>query len=242
MSKENFYETNFEFGEEYVCDKMPNVRTWKDELLNGKVGVVCAIAKMPHKKQIEVTVKYNNPTAILDFEPYRYITFKNEEVLSLKKFERKKANLDFEFNYEDKTTTLKTLDKTIKVKTHSEDVFDKEKGILLCLAKLFGYSYEDIKKMVASAEDKTMDFKFNVGDIVKVTNKGLTYDTYKEFIQKYGEDYVNNYKDFNLPTNGEKYLIVGRGFHTFFLGKKLYIIKDIADNVFVIDEKGIKKQ
>lgn len=38
-------------------------------------------------------------------------------------------------------------------KCDTEDVFDKEKGLLLCIAKSIGYKYSDIENMINNAKD-----------------------------------------------------------------------------------------
>ena len=46
-------------------------------------------------------------------------------------------------------------------KCDGEDTFDKEKGLLLCLAKSIGYGYNDILKMIENAKDYS-DIKISV--------------------------------------------------------------------------------
>lgn len=47
------------------------------------------------------------------------------------------------------------------------DVYDKEKGLLLCLAKANGVSYEDLRKMIDGAEDKNKEMAVKIGACIK---------------------------------------------------------------------------
>lgn len=57
-------------------------------------------------------------------------------------------------------------------KCQDGDAYDKEKGLLLCLAKANGVNYADLQKMIDGAEDKNMEMAIeavkNIGERLKV--------------------------------------------------------------------------
>ena len=55
--------------------------------------------------------------------------------------------------FNDKATILFLNGKKYIAKCDEEDTYDKEKGLLLCLAKSIGYGYDAIKKMIENAKD-----------------------------------------------------------------------------------------
>lgn len=55
--------------------------------------------------------------------------------------------------FRDKATILFLNGKKYVAKCDKEDTFDKEKGLLLCLAKSIGYGYKDIQKMIENAKE-----------------------------------------------------------------------------------------
>ena len=57
--------------------------------------------------------------------------------------------------YNNNTTILYRNGKKYKTTCLREDTFDKEKGLLLCLAKSIGFSYGDICEMVEKAKVQT---------------------------------------------------------------------------------------
>ena len=245
MKKEDYEKLKFEFGGKYLIKDLPKdvLPTWKTIMLRGKIGEVVKMVEKPYEKKKSITLKIENFLTIFDGNSI-YLTFEDEDLFLLEKVDEskkkpKKIQPTVEFDFGTRITTLK-LDKVeIKVKAHEDDTFDEEKGILLCIAKLYGYSYEDIKKLVKNAKRKE-GFKFSVGSFVSVVNKGHTYDTYREFVKKYAPRYINNYKDCELPKEERQYIIIGSGEHKY-NGLPLYVIKDLEDNVFVIGEEGIKE-
>lgn len=245
MKREDYEKLRVKIGEKYTIKKLPKdvLPTWEKLLLLGRNGEVVRVSEFPYKSEIEITLKVENPLKMFGGN-FSYLVFKNEEIFDLKKVVESKKKpkelpLSVEFDFGARITTLKTGKDEIKVKAHKDDTFDKEKGILLCLAKLYGYSYEDIKKLVKNAKEKEA-FKFDLGTIVKVVSCGKTYDTYKDFVRKYAPNYIDNYRCYELPKEKRQYIVVGRGKHEN-LNRLLYVIKDLQDNVFVISEDGIEE-
>lgn len=79
--------------------------------------------------------------------------------------------------FRDKATILFKDGKKYVTKCNAEDTYDREKGVLMALAKAHGYSYRDIEKMVAEAEIQGSKRNIEVkrlarsGDTVKVIKK-----------------------------------------------------------------------
>lgn len=57
-------------------------------------------------------------------------------------------------------------------KCHPEDTYDREKGLLLCLAKAYGYSYQDIQDMLSNAEIQGDTKKYKITLSEFWANKG----------------------------------------------------------------------
>lgn len=57
-------------------------------------------------------------------------------------------------------------------KCHPEDTYDREKGLLLCLAKAYGYSYQDIQDMLSNAEIQSDTKKYKITLSEFWANKG----------------------------------------------------------------------
>lgn len=116
--------------------------------------------------------------------------------------------------FRDNTTILIKDGEKYVAKCEAGDTYDREKGVLMALAKAHGYSYRDIEKMVAEAEiqgskrvteikrlarpgDTVIVIKkgsspyneYNVGDILKIVKfDGDTLETrayYKKELFKY---------------------------------------------------------
>lgn len=90
--------------------------------------------------------------------------------------------------FNDKATILFKDGEKFVSKCDSEDTYDKEKGLLLCIAKSAGYTYEDILKLLGTAKspvkevarhakegeyikivNRLYDYRYKNGDIMKVT-------------------------------------------------------------------------
>ena len=128
--------------------------------------------------------------------------------------------------FRDKATILFKDGKKYVTKCNAEDTYDREKGVLMALAKAHGYSYRDIEKMVAEAEiqgskrmievkrlarpgdtvkvikkDNSPYNEYNVGDILKIVKfDGDTLKTrayYKKELWKY--------------LNPDEYVVLERG-------------------------------
>ncbi len=116
--------------------------------------------------------------------------------------------------FRDKATILFQDGKKYVAKCNAEETYDREKGVLMALAKAHGYSYRDIEKMVAEAEiqgskrmievkrlakpgdtvkvikkDNSPFNEYNVGDILKIVefdrNTTKTRAYYKKELFKY---------------------------------------------------------
>lgn len=65
----------------------------------------------------------------------------------------------------------------------SNEEFDLEKGIMMCLCKKHGYTYEDIRRFLNNAEYKevkSVKYKAAVGDYIKIVSPGITGGYYKK--------------------------------------------------------------
>lgn len=72
-----------------------------------------------------------------------------------------------------KNTTILFKDgKKYIAKCHPEDTYDREKGLLLCLAKAYGYSYQDIQDMLSNAEIQGDTKKYKITLSEFWANKG----------------------------------------------------------------------
>lgn len=91
--------------------------------------------------------------------------------------------------FRDNTTILFKDGKKYVAKCEKGETFDKEKGLLVCLAKANGYTFKDLQEMLAGAEmqgkvpsDNVREVKrpAEVGEYVKVVNaSGTIFDEYK---------------------------------------------------------------
>ena len=247
MKKEDYKKLKFEFGGKYLIKDLPKdvLPTWKTIMLRGKIGEVVKMVEKPYENKKSITLKIENFLTIFDGNSI-YLTFEDEDLFLLEKVDEskkkpKKIQPTVEFDFGARITTLKLDKAEIKVKAHEDDTFDKEKGILLCIAKLYGYSYEDIKKLVKNATEKVA-YKYSLDTIVKVTDVGETYSTYEGFVKKYANKEIKNYKFYDHPNKIETYIVVARGMHEDIETKTpIYVIKNIRGQIFVISENGIEE-
>lgn len=152
---------------------------------------------------------------------------------------KKKFKNEVFFDIENKNTILKLNGKTYIYQCDKYDIFDKEKCVLLCLAKAHNYHYDDIEKLIDNA--KLVDHsKFNVGDLVFVQDKEQIYPTYRDWFKKYKPELEKKYKYDKLLEDKNQYKIVAKGRHELY-NNMLYAIKDLNGNVYLTHENGLKK-
>jgi hypothetical protein len=157
---------------------------------------------------------------------------------SNKEFVRSKGKIIFDTLR--RRTTLKVGKKSVSVQCDSYDTFNKEKGVLLCIAKANGYIYDDIQHLIDNAEIATHS-KFNVGDFVFVQDTGKTYTTYDDWFKIYNLGLHKKYQRDSLPVKKNQYKVVAKGKHEN-QNKMLYAIQDLDGNVYLIGEKGLIKE
>ena len=75
--------------------------------------------------------------------------------------------------FNDKATILFKDGKKFVSKCDSEDTYDKEKGLLLCIAKSAGYTYDDILKLLGTAKSPVKEVKRHAekGEYIKIINR-----------------------------------------------------------------------
>ena len=75
--------------------------------------------------------------------------------------------------FNEKATILFKDGKKFVSKCDSEDTYDKEKGLLLCIAKSAGYTYEDILKLLGTAKSPVKEVKRHAekGEYIKIVNR-----------------------------------------------------------------------
>lgn len=246
MKKEDYKKLKFEFGGEYRIKKLPKdiAPTFFNKTFENRVGTVVKIVEKPYQNEMGVVLRIDNRCGIFG-DNYKYLTFDNEDLFNLEKVDKsksKKIQPTIEFDFGARITTLKLDKAEIKVKAHEDDTFDEEKGVLLCIAKLYGYSYEDIKKLVKNATEKVA-YKYPLDTIVKVTDVGETYSTYESFVKKYANKEIKNYRLCDHPNTKEIYIVVARGMHEDIelIKTPIYVIKNIRGQIFVISEDGIEE-
>lgn len=97
-----------------------------------------------------------------------------------------------------KNKTILIFDnKTSIAKCSADDKFDKEKGLLIALAKHHGYTYKDIQEMLADSIDKKD--KIKVGDIVR-------FKSWEQMVEQYGKDFLGEIDCHLCFTQEMKYL------------------------------------
>jgi hypothetical protein len=75
--------------------------------------------------------------------------------------------------FNDKATILFKDGKKFVSKCDNEDTFDKEKGLLLCIAKSAGYTYEDILELLGTAKSPVKEVKRHAkeGEYIKIVDR-----------------------------------------------------------------------
>ncbi len=97
--------------------------------------------------------------------------------------------------FRDKATILFKDGKKYVTKCNAEDTYDREKGVLLALAKAHGYSYRDIEKMVAEAEIQGKKIKevervARVGEYIKLKRNTYSFNEIGDILKV---DVAGNY-------------------------------------------------
>lgn len=73
--------------------------------------------------------------------------------------------------FQDKNTILKIGNETYIAKPEKGEVFDKEKGILVCLVKALGLTTTDVIKLLNNSKTKTSKNTKNEADTIKSNKK-----------------------------------------------------------------------
>lgn len=95
-----------------------------------------------------------------------------DEIKKIKDEKIKKIE-DDKIIFNDKATILFKDGKKFVSKCDNEDTYDKEKGLLLCIAKSAGYTYDDILRLLGTAKSPVREVKrlAREGDYIKIVNK-----------------------------------------------------------------------
>lgn len=89
-----------------------------------------------------------------------------------------------------------------------------------------------------------INFKFNIGDVVVITNDNYEYPYYDNwFVENNCENLIPFFKNYIKDFTYKKYKVVAKGGHKFIKDRALYAIKDIKmeGNVYLFDERGLEK-
>lgn len=110
--------------------------------------------------------------------------------------------------FEDNKTTLTINGKKYTAVCDPADTFDREKGVLLCIAKANGYTYDDIQNMCAIDQVREVRRKARVGEYIKLTKKSFTFNEVGDILKVSSVD--NNLvkvlaKDHPRDTDGADY-------------------------------------
>lgn len=100
-------------------------------------------------------------------------------------------------------------------------VFDREKGI--------------------GCEKPKSEYKFEIGDKVKVFDRGKECTDYDEFVSANAPKYVPNFIGGGQLNAASSFRVVGRGENNYNTYRNCYVIQDdISLQVFVVCENGLK--
>lgn len=152
----------------------------------------------------------------------------------------------------DRTMILYMDGKKAVVKCQKGDKFDKEKGLLLAIAKINGISYSKLTKILDNAqiqkpESKKRSINISVGDIVRVTNPGSEYMTYYDWFDKYAKGLKERYACLEREEgeNIEKtnYYVLAKGIHEWSDYGMLYAISKDKNSgkVILINGDGLQR-
>ena len=83
--------------------------------------------------------------------------------------------------FKDNTTILFKDGKKYVAKCCDGDTYDREKGLLVCLAKAHGYTFNDLQEMLESAGEpkgkvREVEREAKVGEYIKIVRKIFTFD------------------------------------------------------------------
>lgn len=94
------------------------------------------------------------------------------------------------------------------------------------------FSFNTIKPYI---EEPKPTFKFDIGDIVEVSNNGATFDTYGEMANIMN---LSSYKQYEVPNDGYKGIVIARALHTSDESTRVYGIR-IDSQDYIIGERGL---
>lgn len=124
--------------------------------------------------------------------------------------------------------------KRAKAVCSPDDEYSFETGARLAIDRVFG-------KEEKKDDPQEPRFKFEIGDVVSVVDKGETYSLYDEFMKQYGDDYLMRWGYGSEPDEMFAYKVVQRGIG---LGNTLYVIErqgECGKPLYIISEDGLKK-
>lgn len=134
------------------------------------------------------------------------------------------------------TAYLKDGHKTVKsakATCSPADAFDLYIGADIALKRLFD-------KPVNSITAEAINPKFDIGDKVKVTNKGETCFAYSGFVKKHAPQLIDRFSNGKLPNVEHEFIVIRRGMREN-LGTIAYIIMDAETlQIYVIGEDGLE--
>lgn len=87
--------------------------------------------------------------------------------------------------FRDNTTILFKDGKKYIAKCCDGDTYDKEKGLLVCLAKAHGYTFNDLQEMLKGAEVQTNKYKIKLSSFLK--NKGANVAIHTSTIEQFNK-------------------------------------------------------
>ena len=154
--------------------------------------------------------------------------------------------------FRDNATILFKDGQKYVAKCEKGDRYDREKGLLVCLAKAHGYTFKDLQKMLDNAEaqgNKQKQHieagKYKVGDFVKVVNSGHMFTTYEGWFDMHAPELKYKYlktQENNQFDEEAIYKVVAKGKHEHFSWYGMvYAIKNNKGNIILIEENGIAK-
>lgn len=135
----------------------------------------------------------------------------------------------------------KNGDKTV-VRRCEDDEFNPRLAFLTALFQHYsGMSKNKANKYLASLEvEKNKSLEKD--KFVKVINYKQTYSRYNVLVFKKFPKYKDNFKIGEVPTNGEKYKLLGETCHEDWKYKEICLIQDLKTNqVYLIGKNGIKE-
>ena len=155
----------------------------------------------------------------------RFISFDGGIVLVYEN--PKNSHDDFRFISMDKIKKICRPNLSYQLRFEIDDgdygavIFDREKGI--------------------GCEKPKPEFKFEVGDRVKIGSMGNICTTYDEFVKQNSPQYISDFIEDGYPNDSSVFKIVGKGEHKAYVKRPTYVIQDVRSlQVFVFCENGLK--